>query len=157
MEFTIGDIQFTAPKTFLDYGDEFQKHYQVILVDNDVASSYIGACLFFNDVESLRYTYDNAGDIDSSEEFVSQFLDNVSIEESDPITIADINAYTYDISGVFNEGFVDLKGFDVKGKLYRLSEDDTPEVISILMLQTENKGIDDTELFEKILQSATRL
>lgn len=157
MQFSMGDIQFTAPKTFLDYGDDFQTHYQVILIDNDVTSGYIGCCMFYNDVSYFGMDSYDPSDQSEAEAFALQFFDDVETGSPESVTIAGEEAYSFDVTGKMNDNFSELKGCNVSGKLYRISNDETPELISILMIQTPDRGIDDTELFEDILQSAVKL
>lgn len=157
MEFTIGNLMFTAPVQFLDFGDEFQKHYQIILIDNDTYSGYLGSCLFLNDVADYRNAAAVLSDDTNAAGLLAQYLDDVSLGTATQTTIADEEAYSYEVSGIFNEGFDGLKGLYVEGTLYQITNTDTPEIISILMIQTPGMEIDDTELFEEIIQSATKI
>lgn len=130
--------QFRNPPNVTDLGD-----YATSFVDNDVDTDYISLLLFYQDKAPAE------------ENFPSRFLENVEMGKEVNTIIAGRSAKTCAIKGSLNTGFPTLSGIRQVGTLTIITNPDSKNVVYILMLQTENRVIDNTDAFKSILNTAS--
>lgn len=154
MAFYIGDIQFIIPKNFVDYGDEYQSHEKKMFTDVDVNNDFAASCLFYeeNNINNIDIN-DNIEELLNA--FATKFLLNTNISNIQKYTIAEKASYGCDISGILNKGFSELYNSKVNGKLYIIEDSESHEFIYILQVQKDNPQLNDSELFDLIINNAS--
>lgn len=146
MSYTLDGITFTIPKQFRNPPNVAELGPNATsFVDNDVDTDFISTLLFYQDRAPAE------------ENFPSRFLENVEMGTQTETNVAGRSAKKYSVKGSFNTGFPTLSGIRQSGSFTIISNPNGNNVIYVLMLQTENRFFDNTDDFNKIMDSAVSL
>ena len=152
ISYTNDDITYILPKMFMDMEDDFDsKDDTSIFIDQDVQSDYIASATFHsskgNDLtQPLAETLAHI--------FASGFYENTTISNCTVIEIAGHTGYRFELTGFLNKGFKPLEGHEMDGYIIIFYNESTGNNNYLMLVQTSNRDIDDTAVFEEILQSA---
>lgn len=140
LSFSLDNLMFTVPKQYRNPPNITELGENAIsFVDNDVDSDYISTLLFYQDNMPIE------------DDFYNRFLEEAETQNQSDIIIAGHQAKSYTITGVFNTGFPTLSGIRQTGFYTVIPNPSNNTVVYILMLQTENRSIDNSELFSQII------
>ena len=146
MSYTLDGVTFKIPKQFRNPPNvTVLGNNATTFVDNDVDTDFISVLLFYRDKAPAE------------ESFLNRFLENVEMEKQTDTNIAGRSAKTRVIRGSFNTGFPSMSGIRQVGTLTIITNPNEKSILYVLMLQTENRFIDNTEAFKEILNSAVVL
>ncbi len=143
MFFVLDGVAFTVPKQYWTPPDSVELGENVVeFVDADIDSDYVSVLFFYKD------------DSPAEENFPSRFLNGVKTNNKSNIDVAGRNATTCDIKGTFNTGFPTLSGIPQTGTFTTIPNPDGESVLYVLMLQTENRDLDNSDSFTDILNNS---
>ncbi len=146
MTFSLDGLSFSVPEQFRDTEDDFDfNNNAVAFAENDVDTDYVCSLLFYRD----------DGPIEDG--FASRFLNNVKLGKSSKTTIAGREAVTRSFEGTLNTGFFSLIGIPQRGILTVITDPSGKSFLYVMMFQTPDRPIDNTEVFKKILSECKEM
>ncbi|SEA49558.1 hypothetical protein SAMN05216349_11455 [Oribacterium sp. KHPX15] len=152
ISYTNDGTTYILPKMFMDFKDEFDsKEDSSCFIDQDTQSNYI-ASVVFHCSEGRELTLPLAEKL--AQIFGSRFYENITISNSTKLEICGHQGYRFKATGYLNKGFNTWEGYEMDGSIIIFYNESTGNNNYIMMSQTSNRALDDTELFEDILKSA---
>jgi hypothetical protein len=152
ISYTNDGITYTLPKMFLDMKDEYDSIESTsIFIDEDVQSDYLASATFHSS-EGRELTPTLAETL--AQTLASAFYKKTTVSNCTGIEIAGHRGYRFDLTGFLNKGFNPLEGYEIDGSIIVFYNESTGNNNYIMMVQTSNRALDDTVIFEEILQSA---
>jgi len=152
ISYTNDGTTYILPKMFMDFKDEFDsKEDSSCFIDQDTQSDYI-ASVVFHCSEGRELTLPIAEKL--AQIFASGFYENLTISNSTKLEICGHQGYRFKATGYLNKGFTTREGYEMDGSIIIFYNESTGNNNYIMMSQTSNRSLDDTELFEDILKSA---
>ncbi len=154
ISYSLDGINYTLPKMFMDFKDEFDNmEDSSSFIDQDAQSDYLASAVFHKSSgKELNSTLAKA----LAENYVSGFYKNTTVSESTEITVAGHRGFKFIITGFLNKGFNPLEGYEIDGVIIILYNKSSGNNDYIMMTQTSNRSLDDTAIFEDIIKSAER-
>ncbi len=149
-------MKFIIPKNFMDFEDDYDQANDIsffVVVDADV--HYTAGLAFLGYATGLTPETKENRIMDEFHKNASNFLSEVSVSDLKPRLVADMPAYTVNVSGRYNKGFGPLSGLKVNGRSALILNNSTRGCIYISILQTDSRFYDINTDFEYILDSAT--
>ena len=147
---TIDDLHFTVPKHYLDYKDAIDsKADMVVFGDGDVTKNFSASLLFqkSNDAEIMR-------DLDNKiSTIIESFITDTNIEYVNAENYANHDFYIYSFSGVANDSFSSVNGYNTTGMIAVVPNKDGKSAVIIIMMQNINDYYDYSHEFLDILKS----
>lgn len=151
ISYTLDDITYTLPKSFIDYEDDFDKlSYCSEFTDEDMQNDYVSTILFLTTHE--KPINDNTA-LKLGKAFAANFCDSASIDSYSTTYIAGHFAYIYGITGYLNSGFNRIKNYKAEGYIVMFYNEYTKNNDYILLIQCADRNIDDTDKWSQILTS----
>ncbi len=151
ISYTNDGTTYILPKMFMDLKDDFDSMEDTsFFMDQDSQSDYIASVIFHRSKgEELTPTL--AGTL--TQAFASRFYENITVSNCTRIEICGHHGYRFKVTGYLNKGFKPMEGYEMDGSIIIFYNESTGNNNYIMMSQTSNRALDDTELFEDILKS----
>jgi hypothetical protein len=146
--YTIDNIDFVIPRQYIDTEDEFDSDdSHSVFLDIDTQKDYIATLIFA--AEDVLPGQDS-----KTEDFLSGFLDDVSISDTSGRIIAGMNANVVELSGKMNGVFGKYAGYNMSGTLAEITDVDNNKTVYCLFVQTDDRGIDTSDVFTTMIDTA---
>ena len=150
--YTLDDITYTLPKTFVDFQDDFDEwDFCSAFIDNDPQSNYLGTILFYRKKGS---SLSEGTATKLITDFAPDFLNDSSVGSCTATTIAGHQAYICEVTGYLNQGFSMLQNYPVSGYIAVLYNESTGNNDFIMAIQNSDRDTDNSLVFGDILKSA---
>lgn len=153
MFFSMKDLYFTVPKQLLDYsgGNPDSFTFVDVVVDEDFCAGVLFA--FMENINIWELT---DGYLSYAERFAGSFMTNLQTGYPHTVTVGDITSYCVNVSGLLNENFVGLENDIYSGQVYIVPDENSGGAIFVMMIQTIGKKQDDQDIFDGIINSASK-
>lgn len=152
LTYTLDGITYTLPKSFIDMEDDFDTMEDTsAFIDQDVQSNYLSTALF-QKISGNQLNSESAKDALTA--FVSGFYNDITVSECTITEVAGHQGYISNVTGYLNQGFSRLQNYEITGFVIVFYNEKTHNNNFIMMVQSANRSIDNTDAFGGILKSA---
>ncbi len=152
LTYILDGITYTLPKSFVDMEDDFDTMEDTsAFIDQDVQSNYLSSVVF----KKVNGSYlDATSSKEAITTFISGFYNDITVSDCTAIEVAGHKGYLCEISGYLNNGFNRLENYEITGFVVLFYNETTSNNNFIMMVQSSNRDIDNTNTFGEILKSA---
>ncbi len=151
LTYELDGITYTLPKSFIDLEDDFDTMEDTsAFIDQDVQRSYLSSVVF-QKMPGKALDAASAKEVIST--FVSGFYTDISVSDCTATEVAGHSGFICEIGGYLNKGFSSLENYEITGFVVIFFNDKTSNDNFIMMVQSSNRDIDNTDVFGEILKS----
>ncbi len=152
LSYTLDGITYTLPKSFIDLEDDFDTMENTsAFIDQDVQHNYLSSIVF---QKLSGKSLDEESSKDAITTFVSSFYNDITVSDCTATKVAGHNGYISEIGGYLNKGFSRLENYEINGFVVVFYNEKTSNDNFIMMVQSSNRDIDNTDIFGEILRAA---